>query len=333
MDVRIRGNSLIVNPDKSLQGKPASEVLDSSLLLPPAYRKQLFREGRVKQGREVLDPDALIKAGHRIALEGGIENDSDWELSEVEGFTNVNKELDVPDLDVLYEDDHLLIVNKPAPLLVYPGSDSDSDTLDARVLHYFQQNGLHRRVYHVHRLDRDTSGAILYAKHAYSARALDSLLAQRQIHRRYLALVRGALHPVKGVIDNPIGRDRHVSGRYRVSKTGKEALTEYITLGTCRVVNEPVTLVECQLQTGRTHQIRVHMSSRGCPVVGDRLYGGGNGVGEIRFEQGHALHAWRLSFKHPYTEQEISVSANLPAAFQEALIDLDLDRALHKAKE
>lgn len=325
MDVLVSGNSLVINPDKSLQGKTIAEVLEYPLRLAPGYRKELFRAGRVKQGREILAPDDEVKAGHRVYLEGGVEDGVEppgfAQPSEVQFHSTIGT---MPPVVVLYEDEHLLVVNKPAPLLVYPGSSLDQDTLDARVAQYYQQSGLKRRVYHVHRLDRDTSGAILYAKHAYSARALDSLLAEHNIRRSYLALVRGRVVPATGTIDDPIGRDRHVAGRYRVSPTGKEAVTSYRTLGTCRVANEPVTLVECHLQTGRTHQIRVHMSARGCPVVGDRLYGGGEGIGSVRFRAGHALHAWKLTFGHPYTGQSVVAKAELPQEFQSALAALGL---------
>lgn len=333
MDVNVMGNSLIINPGKPLDGISVGQLLVHHMFLPEGYVKQLFREQRVKQGRELLSADAQVKFGHRIALERGVEPSSEGACGSDGMLMRSLTSEKVPDLDVLYEDEHLLIVNKPAPLLVHPGTEADTDTLDGRVAGYYRQNGFLRQVYHVHRLDRETTGTILYAKHAYSARALDSFLTERLLHRRYLALVRGALHPHTGVINRPIGRDRHHSGRYLVSSTGKPAVTKYKTLGTCEVANDTVTLVECELESGRTHQIRVHMSSLGCPVIGDRLYGGGNGVGVIRFENGHALHAYRLFLPHPYTGQQITVSAPIPYSFHQALHSLGLLQHEYMAKE
>ncbi|MCF8566123.1 RluA family pseudouridine synthase [Alicyclobacillus tolerans] len=320
MDVNVVGNGLVVNPGKAWVDREVYALLSDGLLLPQGYIKQMFLEHRVHSGTMALNAHHVLKPNQRLRLEGGVEEELPTATKRPEMLSTEQAEV-----DLLYEDDHMLIANKPAHLLVHAGTGEDLDTLDDRVVWHFVGRGIHREVRHVHRLDRDTSGAVLYATHAYSARALDQMLADRQIHRKYLALVRGRLNPPSGVVDLPIGRDRHVSGRYRVSSTGKPAVTHYDTLAVRTVGNDAVSLVQCELTTGRTHQIRVHLSAMGCPVLGDRLYGGGNGVGLVRWETGHALHAQDLYFLHPYTKQEVMVHAPLPENFSEAAVELKLD--------
>ncbi|GIN73820.1 pseudouridine synthase [Bacillus sp. J14TS2] len=201
--------------------------------------------------------------------------------------------------EILYEDNHLFIVNKPAGLAVHPNH-NEGNTLANRVAAYLQSKNDHRKVRHIHRLDQDTSGAILYAKHALSHTILDKMLENRTIQRTYWALTDG-IFTGKGHVDKPIGRDRHHPTRRRVSKTGKAATTNYEVLD-C-FPQEQLTLVQCSLATGRTHQIRVHMQSLGYPLAGDLLYGG-----SPRFSR-QALHARYLEFTHPFTLEKIKVTA------------------------
>lgn len=336
MNVTVTGDALVVTPDKGQRGEFVEHLLAVGLNLPQRYTEQLFYEQRVRIGGGIALPDGMVQAGQKIRLEGGIldEYGVEFALHGASRDLAANLVLDASDLakdvaapvplDILYEDEHLLVVNKPSNLLIHPGSESDWDSLDHRVARHYRQQGIQRRVYHVHRLDKDTSGAVLYAKHAYSARALDGQLVEHKIHRRYMALIAGRLRPSAGTITAALGRDRHVSGRYRLSPTGKPAITHYKSLASCRLGNDTVSLVECELETGRTHQIRVHMSSQGCPVIGDRLYGGGDGIGPIRFKSGQALHARFLTFTHPYDQREVEVRAPLPEDFRVALHQLGL---------
>ncbi|MEK5522213.1 RNA pseudouridine synthase [Heyndrickxia sporothermodurans] len=204
-------------------------------------------------------------------------------------------------IEVLYEDDHLIIVNKPAGIDTHPNVDGQKDTLANGVAYYFQEKNEFHRVRHIHRLDRDTSGAILFAKHALSHAILDRLLNERKIKRTYYALVQGIIRPSSFVIDDPIGRDRHHPTRRRVSKSGQTAITRATVLKV--FPKEKFTLIECSLDTGRTHQIRVHLSSIGHPLVGDTLYGG-----KATFKR-QALHARKLSFVHPFLGQKVECIA------------------------
>ncbi|MGM0753256.1 MAG: RluA family pseudouridine synthase [Bacillota bacterium] len=213
-------------------------------------------------------------------------------------------EYDVPptygEIDVLFEDDHLIVVNKPAGIDTHTNHPNETHSLANLVAFHHQAQGESCRVLHIHRLDHDTSGAIIFAKHPLSKAILDRLLTERQIKRTYHALVHGRLKQKKGTISEPIGRDRHHNTRRRVSPSGQDAVTHYKVLE----YKNTYTLVEIQLDTGRTHQIRVHMSHIGHPLVGDTLYGG------KPILRRQALHAARISFPHPLTGEWIECEAD-----------------------
>lgn len=204
-------------------------------------------------------------------------------------------------LHIVFEDDHVLVVNKPAHMDVHPTQPNQTNTLANAVAFHFQCEGIYSKVRHIHRLDRDTSGVILFAKHALAGAVLDKYLAERTIRRTYVALVHGYVKQKKGTIQAPIGRDRHHPTRRRVSKTGDTAITHYERLQYDNEKN--VSLVRLTLDTGKTHQIRVHMSYIGHPLVGDTLYGGKPWIDR------QALHAISLSFPHPLTNELITCSA------------------------
>ncbi|MGE5702270.1 MAG: RluA family pseudouridine synthase [Clostridia bacterium] len=211
-------------------------------------------------------------------------------------------------LDVLYEDDHLLIANKPAGLLLHPTEPGHRLTLDHLVAGHFLRNGIHSKVRHIHRLDQDTSGAVLYGKHALAAAFLDEALRVRQVKRTYTAYVHGKLADMTGTIAEPIGKDRHHPTRRRVTPGGEKAITHY------RLLEQfaGAAKIECQLETGRTHQIRVHLSHLGHPLLGDTLYGAKpSNLGR------QALHAASLSLIHPFGGAAIEASAPIPSELAE----------------
>ncbi|MFC0522986.1 RluA family pseudouridine synthase [Pontibacillus salicampi] len=202
--------------------------------------------------------------------------------------------------DILWEDDHVLVANKPAGINVHPNEADQTDTLANQVAHYFKKTGIHAKVRHVHRLDQNTTGAVLFAKHALAGAEMDRLLENRAIKRTYMALVKGRLEHHTGKVTKPIGKDRHHPTRRRVSPKGQHATTSYEVIHYDAKKN--ATLVKLQLQTGRTHQIRVHMSYLGHPLLGDKLYGGPNGTRQ-------ALHAGHIQFPHPISGETISCMA------------------------
>lgn len=222
-------------------------------------------------------------------------------------FEEVSPSPTAMDISVLHEDDHLLIVNKPADRETHPSFENDQQSLSNGVAHYFMKNGVQAKVRHVHRLDKDTSGAILFAKHALSGAILDRDLEARKIKRTYLALVEGLLSVSVGTIDKPIGKDRHHASRRRVSPSGQKAVTHFKVRK--KFMKENLTLVEITLDTGRTHQIRVHMSSLGHPLFGDTLYGAKSKHSR------HSLHAWKLTVPNPFQSRSITVEAPIPTDF------------------
>ncbi|UII56762.1 RluA family pseudouridine synthase [Cytobacillus spongiae] len=216
-------------------------------------------------------------------------------------------------IDVLYEDEFVIVMNKPAHMDTHPNTKDQTDTLANAVAFHLQAKGENRQVQHIHRLDRDTTGAILFAKQPIAGAILDQMLENRVIKRTYVALVQGLLTKKKGTISTPIGRDRHHPTRRRTSPTGQEAITHFEVLN--QDTKKQITLIKCMLDTGRTHQIRVHLSSLGHPLVGDLLYGG------KLFTPRQALHAVKLEFLHPFTREKITCYA--PFLDEPAIFSVD----------
>jgi 23S rRNA pseudouridine1911/1915/1917 synthase len=218
-------------------------------------------------------------------------------------------------LDVLYEDDDLIVINKSAGLVVHPGAGQREDTLVNALLHHFPKLsgiGGKERPGIVHRLDKETTGCLVVAKNDEAHRGLSAQFAERTVDKIYLALVAGRLRKSLGTIAEKIGR--HPVDRQRMSVTsrrGRAAKTEYRVI---RASNE-MSLVECKLHSGRTHQIRVHLHHLGHPVLGDKVYGG-------RFAKTFSrqmLHAWKLGFRHPRSGEWKNFEAPLPADLQAAI--------------
>jgi RluA family pseudouridine synthase len=209
------------------------------------------------------------------------------------------------ELDIVYEDGDLLVANKPPFVLVHPTMAEHRSTLAHGIAFHLQEQGLRTRVRPVHRIDRDTSGLVLFAKSGFAHQRLDRQLRERTLEREYLALVHGALPEESGVVDLPIGRDKQLHSQLRVVRSGGEpAVTRYGVVERL----EGATLVRLAMETGRTHQIRVHMAHLGYPVLGDRQYGR-QGLSLIKRQ---ALHASRLAFHHPSSGEPVSCEAPLP---------------------
>jgi 23S rRNA pseudouridine1911/1915/1917 synthase len=210
------------------------------------------------------------------------------------------------EIDVLYEDDFCLVVDKPAGMKVHPTKEGETGTLLQAVGWHVQAAGEACRPRHIHRLDEDTTGPVLFAKYDWAQLQLDAAMREKRIDRRYVAIVQGELRQAKGRIDAPIGRDRHHATRRRVSTTGDPAVTHYELVERL----QGASLVRLKLETGRTHQIRVHLSHLGHPLIGDTLYGG-----RKQGLERQALHGEKLSFPHPWTGQPMETEAPWPADF------------------
>ncbi|WP_226087086.1 RluA family pseudouridine synthase [Mesobacillus sp. S13] len=200
-------------------------------------------------------------------------------------------------VDIVYEDEHLIVFNKPAGMDTHPNVSGQGGTLANAAAFHMLSNGEANRPRHIHRLDRETTGAVLFAKNPLITAILDKMLEERKIKRTYLAMADGMIHQKKGTINKPIGRDRHHPTRRRVSETGQQAITHFKVMD--KIKHKNLTLVQCSLDTGRTHQIRVHFSEIGHPLAGDTLYGGSD-----TFHR-QALHAVKMEFTHPFTREEI----------------------------
>jgi 23S rRNA pseudouridine1911/1915/1917 synthase len=221
-------------------------------------------------------------------------------------------------LDVLYEDNDLLIINKPAGLVVHPAPGHYDDTLvNALVARYpeLQAREGDLRPGIVHRLDRDTSGLLIVARNIHTQTALMELMKRHEIEKRYLALVEGVIGLDQGSIEAPIGRDPRHRQQMAITATGsREALTHFRVLR--RYAHH--TLLLLQLETGRTHQIRVHLKAIGHPVVGDPVYNSGHSRKDIRLQR-QFLHAYQLRFPHPTSGKLVEFEAPLPTELQVVL--------------
>jgi 23S rRNA pseudouridine1911/1915/1917 synthase len=263
-------------------------------------------QGLIDEGHVRVE-GALRKAGYR--LRGG-------ETVEVEIPPTPPEEL-LPEpitLTVVHEDADVLVIDKPAGMVVHPGAGVSSGTLAAAVLAHAPTVagvGGPRRPGVVHRLDKGTSGLLVVAKTQTAYRALVAQLAAREVTREYLAVVHGRMTRAEGRIDAPIGRDPRHRQRMaiRPAGQGRRAVTRFRVRERFRAF----TVVQCDLETGRTHQIRVHLASVGHPIVGDEVYGRGRPPIDL---EGVALHAARLVFVHPITHARMAFAAPLPARIE-----------------
>lgn len=254
----------------------------------------------LKDGRVLVDGE---QRKGREKLDGGEEIELDAEAEQVVEYDAE----DIP-LDIVYEDDSILIVNKPAGLVVHPAVGNWTGTLVNALLNHVPSLDTLPRAGIVHRIDKDTSGLLMVAKTLQAHNSLVEQLQERSIHREYLALVKGWM-TAGGTVDQPIGRHPVDRKRNAVRRDGKEAVTHY------RLEQrfKRHTLIRVKLETGRTHQIRVHLDSIGHPVVGDSTYGGArSSLSSPR----PMLHAAKLSFAHPTTGEVMTFEAPVPEDMQ-----------------
>ena len=215
-------------------------------------------------------------------------------------------------LDIVYEDAHILIVNKPAGIAVHPSMLHFDNSLSNGVKYYFDSIGLHKKIRAVNRIDLNTSGLVLFAKNEYIQECLIKQMANKTFEKTYLALVYGHMPEIKGTINAPIARKENSIIERCVSSSGQIAITHYEVIKEF----EKYSLVSCKLETGRTHQIRVHMAYIGNPLLGDSLYG--NNTTSLITRQ--ALHSYKMSFIHPVYNKPILVEAKLPKDMEKLII-------------
>ena len=281
----------------------AGARLDRVLAERPELESRALAERLIAAGAVLVDGEHRAKS---YRLEGGEEISAD-----VPGATTLQAEhLDVP---IVWEDEHLLVVDKPAGLVVHPAGSTRTGTLVQGLLEHGVEGGEDDdRPGIVHRLDRDTSGLLVVARSPESYALLQEMIRAREVERTYSALVRGEPRSVTGRIEAPIGRDRRDRTRHSLdTPTPREAVTWFEV----REALARHALLDVRLETGRTHQIRVHLEAIGLPVSGDPVYGV---AGDLGLER-QFLHARRLVFVHPLTHADVDVSSDLPADLQGAL--------------
>jgi len=274
-------------------------------MFPEHSRSRLqkwLKEGHVRLDSRAAKPKQKIWGGERVEV-----------LPQPDPLETASRPERIA-LDVLHEDDDILVINKPAGLVVHPGSGNWQGTLLNALLHYLPQLAAIPRAGIVHRLDKDTSGALVVAKTLQAHTNLVRQLQARTVRRDYLAVVHGVVS-ADGEIAAPLGRDPRSRTRMAVVKTGKSALTRYKVAKRCR----DATVLECSLATGRTHQIRVHMQALGHPLLGDPVYRGTKGSKAPDPIRRQALHAFRLEFSHPISGARTRVKAPLPQDLRDLL--------------
>lgn len=246
-----------------------------------------------------------------------------------ESFPEIIEPEEMP-LDIIYEDEYVLVINKPQGLVVHPSKGHLNHTLVNGLLFYLNQslssNGESYRPGLVHRIDKDTSGLLVIAKDNYTHQKLSEQLIDHTMNRTYLALVHGYVKEEKGTIRVPLKRDSTNRLRWRGDVTGKDALTHFTVIE--RYPHVPATLLSLQLETGRTHQIRVHMEYIQHPIIGDSVYR--EGVASFKnqltaLDDGQYLHAQKLTFIHPMTKEKMTFEAPVPERMQKLIQTLKQD--------
>ncbi len=207
------------------------------------------------------------------------------------------------DLDIIYEDDALLVLNKPAGIPVHPSMDHFEDSLSNGVKYYFDKIGLQKKIRPVNRLDKDTSGLVVFAKNEYVQECLVRQMKNNEFKKEYIAICNGIFENKAGTVNAPIARKENSIIERCISENGEKAITHYEVIKEC----ENYSVVKCTLETGRTHQIRVHMAHIGHPLLGDTLYGAASSLISRQ-----ALHAYRITFKHPITKHQLEFTTNIP---------------------
>ncbi|UNG02046.1 RluA family pseudouridine synthase [Bacillus altitudinis] len=295
----IKGHTLSLKVGEHQNGNSLSQFLKDEVSASKPIIHFWMEHQKVRLNQKPAHHAAKVSTGDQILID----------LFETEE-SDVTPEYG--ELEVLFEDEHLLIVQKPAGRPTHPNEKGQTGTLANLVAFHFQANGEEKRVRHIHRLDQDTSGTVIFAKHRLAHAVLDQMLSKKAINRTYLAIAQGLFKKKKGTIQAAIGRDKHHAVRRRVSPTGQSAKTHYEVFHLNKRLQ--MTAIKLRLETGRTHQIRVHLSSLGHPLAGDTLYGGKRDL-----INRCALHAKQVDMNHPFTGEKLTIEAPLPPDMAELM--------------
>ncbi|WP_056983117.1 RluA family pseudouridine synthase [Lentilactobacillus rapi] len=272
--------------------------------------KKLIEDGHIKVNGQLKKPKYHAEVGDQIDIE------------DIEP-TPISLEPENIPLDIIYEDDDVIVVNKPQGMVVHPSAGHSNHTLVNALLFHSPLSTINGefRPGIVHRIDKDTSGLLMVAKNDAAHQALSEQLKKQKNLRKYIALVHGRINENSGVVNAPIGRSVKDRKKQAVVADGRPAITHFKVLERF----QDYTLISCQLETGRTHQIRVHMKYIGHPIAGDPLYG----PRKTLKGNGQFLHAQELGFEHPVTHKLMVFSAPIPPIFEKTLAHLRLNNALN----
>ena len=269
--------------------------------------------------QRLIEDEKIIVNGKKTKASYKIQKDDVIEIEKEEAQEIELKAQEIP-LDILYEDKDIVVVNKPKGMVVHPANGNPDGTLVNAIMAICKGSlsgiGGEIRPGIVHRLDKDTSGVIVVAKNDKAHINMSEQIKNHEVEKTYIALVKGFVKENEATINMPIGRSTRDRKKMAVNKNGKNAVTHF------KVIDrfENYTLLEIKIETGRTHQIRVHLSEIGYPIVGDGIYS--NGKNEWGIE-GQCLHAKSLKFKHPITGKEMFIEAPLPEYFEKIILELE----------
>lgn len=297
-------DEIVIDATSEMEEERIDKVLAECMdTFSRSFLQKLLKEGQIAVNGRAVKANYRLQENDRIVFQIPKAQEPDI-LAE-----------NIP-LSVLYEDEDILVVDKPKGMVVHPAAGHYSGTLVNAVLYHCKGNlsGINgvMRPGIVHRIDMDTTGSLLICKNDMAHNDIAQQLKEHSINRRYRAIVRGVLNKDEGTVDAPIGRDKRDRKKMAVTPDGKPAVTHYKVLARY----QSYTYIECVLETGRTHQIRVHMASIGHPLLGDAIYGNGGGKYKC---QGQCLHAMTLGFVHPRNKTYIEVNAPLPEYFRHLL--------------
>lgn len=266
--------------------KNINDILLTDLKISNRLLYKLIKLNKVYLNNEIIDTRKQANIGDFICLDLNYnEDNSDIIPTKM-------------DLNIIYEDETILAINKPAGIAIHPSRMHYDNTISNGVKFYFDSIGLNKKIRPVNRLDLNTSGIVIFAKNEYVQENLIRQMSSNEFKKEYLAICDGIFEIKKGTINKPIARKEKSIIERCISENGKAAITHYEVLKEF----DNYSLIKCILKTGRTHQIRVHMSSVGHPILGDSLYGD-----KSFFAEGQALHCFRLHFLHPVTSKYINI--------------------------
>ena len=316
-------NTIKFSVDAKNKGKRLDVFLSESIKnYTRSFLKKLIENGQVKlNGNLLISPSAKVKFEDQIIVNIVQKNEKDIIPKKIK-------------LDIVFEDKDILVLNKPKGMVVHPGAGNNESTLVNALLFKYKKNLSNvngtLRPGIVHRIDKETSGLLVIAKNNLAHSSLGIQFSKHTIKRKYLCLSWGVVRPLNGKIETLISRDKKNRQLMTVSDiNGKRAITNYKTIKVFNIKDIPkISLIECELETGRTHQIRVHLKYKGVSLLGDKQYGKKN----IKFKKinneffiklnklsGQALHAKTLEFVHPVNKKSMSFNSDLPNSFKKIL--------------